>query len=40
MKGKIIQELANAGWDFNDLELSEMFGLTIKRTKDYGKSTA
>jgi phage gp29-like protein len=40
MKGKIIQGLANAGWDFNDLELSEMFGLTIKRTQDYGKSIA
>jgi phage gp29-like protein len=40
MKGQIIQGLSNSGWNFDDLELSEMFGLTIKRTQNDGKSKA
>lgn len=33
MKSQSIGTLANAGWEFDDLELSEMFGLTMKRTQ-------
>ena len=40
MKGQTIQGFANAGWEFDDLELSEMFGLTMTRTQDNGKSAA
>ena len=40
MKGQAIQGFANAGWTFDDLELSEMFGLTMTRTQDNGKNTA
>ncbi len=40
MKGQTIQGFANAGWTFDDLEISEMFGLTMTRKKDNGKSAA